>query len=171
MEGKSKGSYIRIGDADLPMTEYEIYSYDAYKYKTEDELRTKDRIDSSMIDAIKLDAFIARAISLKPNLVHMDKDTIMMMNGFSNKEDRPTLCSIMLFGKYPQYFSPNLDIVAVVCPSLNYAEESESGERFIANKRLNGTIPEMLESAVSFVRQNMKTSTIIDEDGHRKDVP
>lgn len=168
--GKSKGSYIRIGDADLPMTEYEIYSYDAYKYKMEDELRTKERIDYSMLDDIKLNAFMARAVSLKPNLVNMDKDTIMMMNGFTDKKNSPTVCSIMLFGKYPQYFSPNLDIIALVCPSVNYAEESENGERFIVNKRLDGTIPEMLESAVSFVRQNMKTSTVIDSEGHRRDI-
>lgn len=168
--GKSRGSYIRIGDADLPMTEYEIYSYDAYRYKTEDELRTKERIDCLMIDDIKLNAFMARAVSVKPNLVNMDKDTIMMMNGFIDRKNRPTLCSVMLFGKYPQYFSPNLDIVAVVCPSVNYAEESENGERFIVNKRFDGTIFEMLESAVSFVRQNMKTSTVIDDEGHRRDV-
>lgn len=167
--GKSRGSYIRIGDADLPMTEYEIYSYDAYRYKMEDELRTKERIDYSMIDEVKLNAFMARAVSLKPNLVNMDKNTLMMMNGFSDKKNNPTVCSIMLFGKYPQYFSPNLDIIALVCPSVNYAEESENGERFIANKRLDGTIPEMLESAVSFVRQNMRSSTVIDSEGHRRD--
>ena len=167
--GKSRGSYIRIGDADLPMTEYEIYSYDAYRYKMEDELRTKERIDYSMIDEVKLNAFMARAVSLKPNLVNMDKNTLMMMNGFSDKKNNPTVCSIMLFGKYPQYFSPNFDIIALVCPSVNYAEESENGERFIANKRLDGTIPEMLESAVSFVRQNMRSSTVIDSEGHRRD--
>ncbi len=76
----------------------------------------------------------------------------------------------MLFGRYPQYFPPNLDIIARVCPGVNYAEESENGERFIVNKRLDGTIPEMLESAVSFVRQNMKTSTVIDSKGHRRDI-
>lgn len=167
--GKSRGSYIRIGDADLPMTEYEIYSYDAYRYKMEDELRTKERIDYSMIDEVKLNAFMARAVSLKPNLVNMDKNTLMMMNGFIDKKNNPTVCSIMLFGKYPQYFSPNFDIIALVCPSVNYAEESENGERFIANKRLDGTIPEMLESAVSFVRQNMRSSTVIDSEGHRRD--
>ncbi len=167
--GKSRGSYIRIGDADLPMTEYEIYSYDAYRYKMEDELRTKERIDYSMIDEVKLNAFMARAVSLKPNLVNMDKNTLMMMNGFSDKKNNPTVCSIMLFGKYPQYFSPNFDIIALVCPSLNYAEESENGERFIVNKRLDGTIPQMLESAVSFVRQNMRATTVIDSEGHRRD--
>ncbi len=29
--GRMKGSYTRIGDSDEPMTEYEIYSYEAFK--------------------------------------------------------------------------------------------------------------------------------------------
>lgn len=33
-KGKMKGSYIRVGDGDFPMTDYEIYSFDAFKYKT-----------------------------------------------------------------------------------------------------------------------------------------
>lgn len=170
-KGKSKGSYIRVGDADLPMTEYEIYSFDAFKYKTEDELRICTRIDSSMIDPILLDAFIAKAVSMKPNLVNMDRDTLILMNGLSDRKGNPTVCSIMLFGRYPQYLSPNLDIVAVVCPTEKYAEEAVTGERFISNKRFDGTIFQMLEGALSFVMQNMKISTVIDETGHRKDLP
>ena len=169
-KGKSRGSYVRVGDADLPMTEYEIYSCDAFKYKTEDELRTSKRIDFSMIDSIQLDAFIARSVSVRPNLVNMDKDTLIMLNGLSDRSGVPTVCGIMLFGKFPQYLSPNLDIVAVVCASKEYAEESEAGERFIVNRRLDGTIPQMLESAIAFVRQNMRTSTVIDGDGRRCDV-
>lgn len=169
-KGKSKGSYIRIGEADLPMTEYEIYSYDSFKYKTEDELRTSPRIDESIFDQIQLDGFIAKAVSAKPNLVNLDKKTLINLNGLSDKNGKPTVCGIMLFGKYPQYLSPNLDIVAVVCATENYAEESNSGERFIVNKRLDGTIPQMLETGIAFVQQNMSVSTVIDETGHRKDV-
>lgn len=169
-KGKSKGSYIRVGDADLPMTEYEIYSYDAFKYKTEDELRTSKRIDASMFDQIQLDSFIAKAVSTKPNLVNMDKKTLITLNGLSDKDGNPTVCGIMLFGKYPQYLSPNLDIIAVVCATNNYADESGRGERFLVNKRLDGTIPQMLESALSFVQQNMKISTVVDKTGHRNDV-
>ena len=29
--GRLKGSYTRVGDSDEPMTEYEIYSYEAYR--------------------------------------------------------------------------------------------------------------------------------------------
>lgn len=32
-KGQRKGSYIRIGNANEPMSEYEIYSYDAFKGK------------------------------------------------------------------------------------------------------------------------------------------
>lgn len=169
-KGKSKGSYIRIGEADLPMTEYEIYSYDSFKYKTEDELRINPRIDETFFDQIKLDAFIAKAVSAKPNLVNLDKKTLITLNGLSNRDNQPTICGIMLFGKYPQYLSPNLDIVAVVCATNNYAEENEEGERFIVNKRLDGTIDQMLETAIAFVKQNMATSTVVDENGQRKDV-
>ncbi|MBR5647306.1 MAG: putative DNA binding domain-containing protein [Treponema sp.] len=169
-KGKSKGSYIRVGEADLPMTEYEIYSYDAFKYKTEDELRTNPRIDDSIFDQIQVDGFVAKAVSVKPNLVNMEKNTLMTMSGLTDKNGVPTVCGIMLFGKYPQYLSPNLDIVAVVCATSNYAEEASSGERFIVNKRLDGTIPQMLESGLAFVQQNIAKSTVIDNTGHRNDV-
>lgn len=170
-KGKSKGSYIRVGEADLPMTEYEIYSYDSFRYKTEDELRTSPRIDEEIFDQIQLDGFAAKAVSLKPNLVNIDKKSLLILNGLADKNGNPTVCGIMLFGKYPQYLSPNLDIVAVVCATRNYAQEDDdTGERFIVNKRLDGTIPQMLETAIAFVQQNMATSTVIDETGHRKDV-
>lgn len=169
-KGKSKGSYIRVGEADLPMSEYEIYSYDSFKYKTEDELRICPRIDETHFDQIQLDGFVAKAVLAKPNLVNMEKKMLVNMNGISDKNGQPTVCGIMLFGKYPQFLSPNLDIIAVVCSTKNYAEEGAGGERFVVNKRLDGTIPQMLETALAFVRQNMATSTVIDDAGRRKDV-
>ena len=37
--GRLKGSYIRSGDADRLMTEYEVYSFEAFRKKIQDELR------------------------------------------------------------------------------------------------------------------------------------
>ena len=31
--GRLKGSYVRVGDADEPMSEYEVYSYEVYSYE------------------------------------------------------------------------------------------------------------------------------------------
>lgn len=48
--GKMRGSYIRVGEADMPMTEYEIYSYEAFKRKIQDELRPVERADMDSFD-------------------------------------------------------------------------------------------------------------------------
>lgn len=32
-QGRLKGSYVRSGDSDEPMTEYEVYSYEAFRKK------------------------------------------------------------------------------------------------------------------------------------------
>ena len=38
-KGCLKGSYTRVGDSDEPMTEYEVYSYEAYRKKYQDDIR------------------------------------------------------------------------------------------------------------------------------------
>ncbi len=169
-KGKMKGSYIRVGDADLPMTEYEIYSFDAFKYKAEDELRGKDRIDSDFLNDILINTFASKIISVKPSLANVDKDTILKMNGILDKNGRPTLCGVLNFGKYPQCFSPNLDIVAIRCAGKEYGVEVLNGVRFLDNKRLDGTIPDMLNQAIAFVVNNTKKATRIDQNGNRADI-
>lgn len=41
-------------------------------------------------------------------------------------------------------------------------DKGDDGERFIDNKRIEGTILEMLEDAIRFVQKNTRTKTIID---------
>lgn len=169
-KGKMKGSYIRVGDADLPMTDYEIYSFDAFKYKTENELRSKERIEKDIFNEIFINSFLDKIISVKPNLINLDRDTILKMNGIIDKNNYPTVCGILNFGKYPQIFSPNLDIVAVRCSTNEYGVEDQNGIRFLDNKRLDGTISEMLKLAISFVINNIKKATRINDSGIREDV-
>ena len=45
------------------------------------------------------------------------------------------------------------------------------GQRFDDNKRVEGTIEEMLEESLSFVRKNIPARVIIDNNGKREDVP
>ena len=36
--GRLRGAYIRVGDADEPMSEYEVYSYDAFRKRIRDDI-------------------------------------------------------------------------------------------------------------------------------------
>ena len=70
----------------------------------------------------------------------------------------------MLLGEYPQEFFPQLSVTAMVVQGREIGELGDDGERFVDNKRIEGTIPQMLEGALAFVRRNMKVKTIITVD-------
>ena len=82
----------------------------------------------------------------------------------------PTLAGIMNFCIYPQGIFPQYSITAVVVPGYEIGDVGEDMERFMDNKRICGTISEMVEEAVGFCKRNMKIKTIIDPDtGRRRD--
>lgn len=69
-------------------------------------------------------------------------------------------------GSIRQAYFPQLGITAVVVPGTEMGDTGSDDERFISNKRINGTISEMLHGAVEFVKRNSRIKTVIDEDGN-----
>lgn len=167
--GRLKGSYIRVGDGDRRMTEYEVYSYEAFKKKIHDELRTNDRADINEIRTDYLKKYLIELPLKKSNLAALPEDKLCAIQGFT-ADDKPTLTGIMLFSLYPQAFYPQLCVTAVSVAGTEIGNSSDVGERFIDNVKIDGTITQMLDSALQFVKRNMKVKTIIDPDtGKRAD--
>ena len=167
--GRLKGSYVRSGDADRLMTEYEVYSYEAFKKSIHDELRTCERAFEKDIQTNAFKLYFDLLKSKKPNLAELSNEEICRLQGFTN-EGKPTLAGIMLFSNYPQAFFPQLCITAVSVPGTEISSTASVGERFIDNQRIDGTLVQMLNDALVFVRKNMKTATIIDPNtGKRTD--
>lgn len=169
-KGRLKGSYIRIGEQDLPMTEYEIYSYEAFKRHLQDELRENPRPELACLDQTLLKEYFVEIRKKKRNLSAMEDSEVLKMQGIVNQQDVPTLAGNMLLGQYPQANFPQLCIVAVAVQGTEIGDLSEDGARFIDNERIEGTLPRMLESALAFVERNTPVATIIDpQTGKRKD--
>ena len=168
-KGRLKGSYVRIGDADQPMTEYEIYSFEAYRRKLRDDVRPIERAAITSLNKSKLETYLLQLKSNKPNLAQLEDAQILeLMNIVVNGQT--TLAAQFLFGLYPQAYMPQLGIIAVCVPGTEIGDVDVDGSRFIDNQRIEGTIPEMLESALQFVRKNTRNRTIIDADtGKRRD--
>ena len=100
----------------------------------------------------------------------MDDEKIKELMSITEK-GVPTLMSCLLFSPYPQAYFPQLCIIAVLVPGRKIGELGADGERFIDNKRIEGTIPQMLDLALSFVKNNSKQSTVIDSNtGFRRDI-
>jgi ATP-dependent DNA helicase RecG len=169
--GRIKGSYVRVGDADRQMTEYEIYSYEAYRKKIQDELRVVDRATLDDIKTAFFDEYLLKLKKIKPNLASLPNEKQLKLQGFA-VDNHPTLAGVLMFSDYPQAFCPQLCITAVVVPGVEIGDTSADGTRFIDNLRIDGTIPEMLKQALQFVRRNGSIRTIIDPDtGIRQDKP
>ena len=167
--GRTKGSYIRVGDADLPMTDYELYSFEAFRKHLHDDERPVERASMSTLDANQLQSYLLQKRLERPGFAQLPEDQALEMLNVT-RDGKPTLAAVMNFCVYPQGYLPQLAITAVVVPGLEIGEHALDDPRFLDNKRIEGTIKNMVEEAIQFCKRNMKVQTIIDpETGRRKD--
>lgn len=170
-KGRLRGSYIRVGDADKPMTEYEVYSYEAFRRKYQDDIRPAERASLRVLDLSKVEEYLARKKHDRPNLASMSEEQQYELAGIT-RDGKVTMAALLLFGLYPQAFYPQLSMIATCVPAEEIGVLDSGGNRFTDTKRIEGTLPDMLDGALTFVRANMRTATRIDpKTGMRVDVP
>lgn len=170
-KGRLKGSYIRVGDADKPMTEYEVYSYEAFRKTLHDDVRILENLTPAALDTEKLQDYLLRRKLNRPNLNVLSDEALCELTGVY-RGGALTMTAVLLFGVYPQAIFPQLSILATVVPATELGVLNADGRRFTDSRRIEGTLPEMLEGALSFVRNNMQVATRISpQTGRREDVP
>lgn len=170
-KGRVKGSYTRVGDSDEPMTEYEVYSYEAYRKKYQDDIRAIDRVSFASLDQDLLERYIELLKKGKPRLAAISNDEIYELMSIK-RDNRITLSAVMNFCPYPQAYFPQLCIIATVVPGTEIGIIGDQGERFTDNQRIEGNISDMLDGAMQFVNRNMRIKTIINpHTGKREDRP
>jgi ATP-dependent DNA helicase RecG len=150
------------------MTEYEVYSYEVFKRGIQDELNPVERAEITDLDQDLLVIYLAKIKREKINLSQLPTEKFLKLQGVTNGE-KPTIAGIMVLGEYPQGFFPQLSITAMVVAGKEIGELGQNQERFIDNKRIEGTIPQMLEETLSFVSRNTRSATIVNDEGKRAD--
>ena len=170
-EGIANGSYIRIGDADMHMSAAEIYSYQAFKKRIKDDKRVVEEADDNNINQDKVNDYLKQVKNERPNLdKNVSDNEILELMGIKYN-GKWTLTGVMLFSKYPQAYFPQFSITAVSINGYELGDVDEDGARFLDNKRITGTVEEMIEQAIDFVKKNSKVRIVISGDGKRSDKP
>ncbi len=147
------------------MTDYELYALQSYKDHIFEDTRPTKRATIEDLNKEELITYIEKVKSNKPHFSKNKFDKCLKLCGIIDKNNEytyPTLAGTMIFGDYPQLF-----VACVVVPGKELGDTGLLGERFIDNKRVEGTIEEMLNETMNFLRRNMKTSIIIDANGNR----
>ena len=138
-------------------------------YQTEEAEHNPSECCSPAVGNIKnIPANQAQGKQERKNLSSLPDSEIMELMGITQKGEF-TLAAVLVFGLYPQAWFPQLCITAISLPGTAMGGTDRDGARFLDNKRITGSIPDMLEEAVDFVRRSMRTKTIVDRDGHRAD--
>lgn len=159
--GRLQGSYVRVGEADLHMTDYEVYCYEAFRQHLHDDERPVERATEAMLDKNLVDEYIRNRQKDRPGFSKLDPDqTYEMLN--ITRNGVPTMAAVMNMGIYPQGYFPQLGITAIVVPGREIGDVAEDHARFLDNKRIEGTIYTMVTEAMQFCLRNMKVRTIID---------
>lgn len=153
------------------MSDYEIYSCDAFRKRIRDDIRKVENAKFSLFDQDRVKWYLDKVKKERRNLSEnvSDDEILELMGVMSDKV--PTLAGVISFSKYPQRYFPQLCITAIVVPGTELGSIGDDGERFIDNQRITGAIPEMIDAAVDFVRRNSRNKTIVDDDGKRRDKP
>ena len=170
-KGRLQGSYIRVGDADKPMTEYEVYSYEAFRKKYRDDVRPVERASLKVLDLNKVTEYLGRKKSERPHLAATTEEQLLELTGIT-RDGKITITALLLFGLYPQAYYPQLSINATCVPGSEMGIVDGMGNRFTDTKHVEGTLSDMLDGALAFVRKNMRVATRIDPTtGQRIDIP
>ncbi len=173
--GLQGGSYIRVGNSNRHMTDYEIFGYVSSRTqaKFDEEIVEGATIDD--LDRAKLEDYITQLRRARPRAAYprqsleqalVQRHIVQDVNGVL----RPTLAGLLVFGGYPQEFEPQLVITFLQYYGTTETEKTPRGERFLDNRKFEGTLPEIVEETVDYVLASMRKSSLI-EGLRRRDIP
>jgi len=173
--GINGGSYIRVGNSNRRMSEYEIFS--CMSNRLQPTFDRKPVLDATIenLDIDALNDWIGRLKKARPKAKYLNQpfeEVLIHRNVIEAVKGvlRPTLAGLLVFGEYPECFLPQLVITFLQFYGTTGTEKTPRGERFLDNQRFEGPILEMVESAVNYVMASMRKSSLIDG-VFRRDVP
>ena len=173
--GLQKGAYIRVGNTNRQMTDYEIFGYvSARAQPTFDEEPVAQAVIGDL-DETAIDAYQERLKQARPkaDFLRGPRDKALSRLGIVQDVEgtlRPTMAGLLTFGKYPQQFLPQLVITFLQFYGTTETEKTPRGERFLDNRKFEGPIPDMVTDTVNHVLASIRKSSLI-EGLFRRDVP
>jgi ATP-dependent DNA helicase RecG len=174
--GLQKGSYLRVGNVNRRMTEYEVLSFLSSQGQPTFDREPVLEAGMEDLNAGLLQAYWERLRQRRPAFwerLRLEEADLLQrlaavrlvvsMNGVPH----PTLAGLLMFGVWPQRYYPALVITFVRYYGTEAGVKGPRGERFLDNAKFEGPIPVTVEEAVRRVESNMRQSTLVEGLLHR----
>ncbi len=168
--GRYSGSYIRAGDGDRRLSQYEIDRL--VENSTQPSHDREIVVDARMtdLDPALLDPYLDHMRSTRTRaFVNFDRDELLRNLGVAVLSEgvlRPTLGGLLVFGRYPQQYFPQLFLSIVVLPGTSMGDLGPGGERFLDNRSIEGPLPHLAADAVTTITRHLARTSVM-QDGQR----
>jgi len=161
-----EGSFIRVGNSTRRMSDYEIFSFISSRTQPMFDEEPTPRATLQDLDRAKLEEYLARRKEARPNAPYWNlpfEQILKQLQIVAEVEGalHPTLAGLLMFGVYPQIFELQLFIAYLQYYGTTTTEEAPTGERFLDNRKFEGTIKEIIDGAVTYVMASLRKGSLI----------
>jgi len=169
------GAYLRAGGTDRAMTDYEIFGYLSSRGQPRHDEEVVKEASLNDLDDGLLTRYLEQIRGSRPGASYLDgprDETLTRLHVCARDGEtlRPTLAGLLMFGKYPQEFFPQMRITFVQFYGTTEDEPAPGGARFLDNRSFEGPIVSLVPTAEQYVMATMRKSSLI-EGIFRRDIP
>lgn len=167
-QGRYAGSYLRSGDGDVRLEQYEVDRLiEEHAQPTWDD----EAVVDATLDDLEPAALAAYLTSQRASRSRtFDNGTQAALKRLRVLRDgHPSLGALLAMGAFPQEFFPRLTVSFALFPGTTKGDVL-AGVRLLDSATFTGAIPELVEAAVEAVRKNMRTGGVIG-DVYRSELP
>jgi ATP-dependent DNA helicase RecG len=168
-----KGAYLRVANTNRQMTDYEIFGFVSARQQPTFDDEVVASAAPEDLDEERLRAYVERLRRERPQTARQPFEKVLAQRKVTRVADgvtRPTLAGLLMFGKDPQQFEPQLVVTFLHFFGTTEGEKTPRGERFLDNRKFEGPIPDMVEAAVNHILASIRKSSLI-EGLYRRDIP
>ncbi len=174
--GMNSGSYIRVGNTNRRMTDYELFTYVSSRGQPTYDREFARSATIEDLDRDLLKVYLTQVRREKPRLwerLRLDEKSFpeqlcaLGITVRTNEAIHPTLAGLLVFGLWPQRHFPALTITFVRHYGTEPGVKGPRGERFLDNRKFEGRLDEMVDDAVQRMVANMRHGTLIEGVFHR----
>lgn len=161
-KGLLNGSYQRLHDGDHRLNEYEVFALQSNQRQPQDDIQPVTDASWEDLDAGAIQEFLNRLRTGRaPIFAKLSDEEALIRNGILAADGTtPTLGGLLSFGIYPQQYFPQLMISVAEFPGTDKGTVL-AGVKLLNRQTLDGSIPLMLEGAVTEVIKSLKIRRVV----------
>ncbi|MFL5542439.1 MAG: ATP-binding protein [Longimicrobiaceae bacterium] len=163
--GLTNGAFIRVGDGDRKLSQYEVQVMLASRGQPREDEAPVPEAAAGDFDRELVAGLLERLRGMARSVFHerSDEAVLRTLKAVVRHGEAwvPSVGGLLALGAYPQQFFPELGVTFVVYPTPVLGEPGPRGERFLDQGRFDGPVPRLLPPVLKALQRNMRRRAVV----------